>query len=138
MSELNGARVTHQSISKPNNIFNLVEPDSYNCSIERYKAGLAELVIHLIKGDGITSPAFELVFNSPYYFHGPFGWSGASFHMADESEKIALGRQLGWLADADDTEAAKYFEELTLFEVETTSTGFTVQILASSAYRVDK
>ena len=134
---MNYPEITHRSISHTDNIFDLPEPESHSCSTERYKAGLSELVIQLFKGENTTDPAFELVFNSPYYFCGPFGWAGANFRIADESKKIALGRQLGWLGDTDQIEATKYLDGLTLFEVET-ATGFTVEILASSAFRVDR
>ena len=138
--QMDQREVTHRTVSRSDNVFGLPKPDLYSCSVESYRAGLSDFRIYVYKNkkDEVTEPVFELVFNSPFYFHGPFGWTGANFRIADESKKTALGRQLGWLADTDQIDAAKYLEELTLFEVEIVSTEFTVQILASSAFRVDR
>jgi hypothetical protein len=81
------------------NIFDLADPDSYGCFIERYQVGQGVLRIRAYKEGKSQEDALSLVFDSPQYFEGPTSWTGANFCVASVEESAALFRKLDWVDD---------------------------------------
>lgn len=124
--------------SSSTNIFGIHDPTGVACSVLGYRLGLAELRLGVFspEDNGDAAKLMELVFSSPFYFEGPFGWRGADFQLASATEMLQLCRQIGWFdSNITDGEAEKYVASFNLYEVTAEDSRFRIRILATDAYK---
>lgn len=125
-------------MSSSTNIFGIHDPTGVDCSVLSYRLGLAELRLGVFSPevDGDASKLMELVFTSPFYFEGPFGWRSAEFKLAPATEKQQLCRHIGWFdSNITDGEAEKCVASFNLYEGTAADSRFRIRILATDAYK---
>lgn len=74
------------------NVFNIVEPDYYDCRVIKYVPSHSILVIQCIHR--LNSDNKHLKFENVDYFEGPMLWSGASFNTGTLTEYRELKYKL--------------------------------------------
>lgn len=75
------------------NIFNLDEPDQYECFVRRFYIGHGTLTVVIRRKDNRTANRY-LVFSSVEYFSGAIRWYGANFTIKPDDEALALLRKV--------------------------------------------
>lgn len=114
------------------NIFNLFEPQSFDCYVERYHSNLHVL---RIRAERIGPPLqdveneIEIIFADTLYYEGAFSWTGANFCIAAPEECLQTLEKAGMMGSDSPEEIEETLETYHLFCVKTT-TGGTIKIVA--------
>lgn len=70
------------------NIFALDDPEKYNCMVERFVVGHAQMNIRIFHQT--DNKYFRAWFINVEYFAGPIRWEGANFCLATSQECLSL------------------------------------------------
>jgi len=117
------------------NIFNLPDPNFYDCFVERYHSNFQVLRLRLERIANTPPAAFrlaEMIFSDVLYFEGAFNWTGAGVNIAPMETCLQQLYRAGIFEantleeDIEETLATYY-----LFAIPTTSGGV-VQFIANN------
>ncbi len=119
--------------SKADNIFEIENPETYSCFIEKYLAGLHRLWIRTYKGHFEPEKSTTLCFGGVSYFERPMGWHGGNFTVGEPDEVLELMKKVGFLPeDAAANQIDIPSLGLHLFKVKLPKSE--VRIIAANAY----
>ena len=119
------------------NIFNLSQPELYDCYIERYHSSFHVVRIRAERIDvspGDTETLLEMVFTDVLYFEGPFHWTGANICIEPRDtclDTLLSARLLTDESGEDDVEET--LENYHLFTVQSAS-GFQIKMIAHNSH----
>jgi len=119
------------------NIFNLNQPELYDCYVERYHSSFHVVRIRAERFEsalGATENLLEMVFTDVLYFEGPFHWTGANMCIAPRDTclaKLFMARLLTDDSPEDDVEET--LDNYHLFTVQTSS-GFEINMIAHNSH----
>ncbi len=117
------------------NIFNLPDPQWYDCFVERFQSNFYTLRVKVERFPYKPLAAenmLEMVFTSVLFYEGTTNWTGASVCIATPEELLKMLYRCGlFYPHTEEDEIEETLETYHLFII-LTDTGFNVKFIASS------
>jgi len=124
-------------VTNLDNIFNLSQPEFYDCYVERYHSSFHVVRIRAERFESELRDSenlLEMVFTDVLYFEGPFHWTGANVRIAPRDtclDVLYAARLLNDQSPEDDIEET--LDNHHLFTVQATS-GFLIKMIAHNSH----
>ena len=119
------------------NIFNLKQPELYDCYVERYHSSFHVVRIRAERFESELREAenlLEMVFTDVLYFEGPFLWTGANVCIAQRETCLDMlfeSRLMTENSSEDDIEET--LDNYHLFTIQASS-GFQIKMIAHNSH----
>lgn len=120
----------------PTNILGLPDPQSWECTINNYGAGLSIMRIDLF--NLAKNQRMSISFGGVFYFEGIMSWRGANFTIASHDECRDLVKKLGLFKDFPQAAFDYVTSKRTHLFFVRTSNNFNIRLIATDVNIIEK